>query len=134
MKISNTIVKIIGILLLIITMSTASNIPKGSFESGVFQPLRYGYSDNIEISTHPFLAFVIPNISVQKSYSEWQDLAIFSKHSIVIPTPLLRKVTKDDIAGFISPEFEIPFMISFKNEIKVDHSLDENWKVLATPE
>ena len=97
-----------------ITIITASNLPKGSFESGIFQPLRYGYSDNIEISSHPFLVFIIPNISIQKSYSEWQGLSIFSKHSLVIPTLLLRKVTKSDIAGFISPEFEIPIMISLK--------------------
>ena len=131
MKKSNTIVKIIGILLLINTTVTASNIPKGSFESGIFQPLRYGYSDNVEISSHPFLLFVIPNVSIQKSYSTWQDLEIFSMHSIVIPTPLLRKVTKSDIAGFISPEFEIPIMISLKNEVKVNRSFNTDWNIGA---
>jgi len=131
MNTSNTIVTIIGILFLSITIITASNLPKGSFESGIFQPLRYGYSDNIEISSHPFLVFVIPNISIQKSYSEWHGLSIFSKHSLVNPTPLLRKVTKSDIAGFISPEFEIPIMISLKNEIKVNHSMNVDWKVSA---
>ena len=121
---------IVGVISLLCAVATASeNLHKGTLEIGLFQPLRYGLSENIEIRTHPVLLFVIPNVAVQQRHPNWNDIAVASGHSMVIPTPLLKMMTKKGVGGFISPEFNIPFMISFKNEIKLKRELNDNWDI-----
>ena len=120
----------VGIVSFLCTTAAASeNLPKGKFKTGLFQSLGYGLSENIEISTHPVLMFFIPNLAVQKRHPSWAGLGLASRHSLVVPTPLLKLVTKKGVGGFISPEFNIPFMISFKNEIKLKRELNDNWDI-----
>ena len=114
------------------TAAASENLPKGNFETGLFQPLRYGLSENIEISTHPVLMFFIPNLSVQKRHPSWAGLALVSRHSLVVPTPLLKMVTKKGVGGFISPEFDIPLMIALKNEIQLKRTLNDSWILSGT--
>jgi len=114
------------------TAAAQEKLPKGNFETGLFQPLRYGLSENIEISTHPVLMFFIPNFSVQKRHPNWAGLALASRHSLVVPTPLLKMVTKKGVGGFISPEFDIPLMIALKNEIQLKRTLNDSWILSGT--
>ena len=123
----------VGIVSFLWTTEAASeNLPKGNFEIGLFQPLQYGLSENIEISTHPVLMFFIPNLAVQKRHPSWASLGLASRHSLVIPTPLLKMVTKKGVGGFISPEFDIPFMIALKNEIQLKRTLNDSWALSGT--
>jgi len=41
-------------------------LPKGCFEAGVFQPLRYGLNETVELSTHVITNIVMPNIAAKK--------------------------------------------------------------------
>ena len=123
----------VGVLSFLCATATASeNLPKGNFETGLFQPLRYGLSENIEISTHPVLMFFIPNLAVQKRHPSWAGLGLASRHSLVVPTPLLKLVTKKGVGGFISPEFDIPLMIALKNEIQLKRTLNDSWILSGT--
>ena len=114
------------------TAAAPENLPKGKFEVGLFQPLRYGLSEKIEISTHPVLIFFIPNLAIQKRHPSWAGFGLASRHSLVIPTPLLKMVTKKGVGGFISPEFDIPFMIALKNEIQLKRTLNDSWALSGT--
>ncbi len=122
MKFVNTLLMVC----LCVNVGAGEQLPKGSFETGLFQPLKFGYSDNMELSTHPVFMFVIPNFGIQKQYPEWNGFSVSSRHSLVIPTPLLRMVSNKGIGGFISPEFDIPFMVSIKNEIGLHNNLPKN--------
>ena len=123
----------VGVVSFLCTTAAASeNLPKGKFKIGLFQPLRYGLSENIEISTHPVLMFFIPNLAVQKRHPGWAGLALASRHSLVVPTPLLKLVTKKGVGGFISPEFDIPLMIALKNEIQLKRTLNDSWALSGT--
>jgi len=131
----NNSIKIIMVGLVTFLCATAAaseNLPKGKFKIGLFQPLRYGLSENIEISTHPVLMFFIPNLAVQKRHPGWAGLALASRHSLVVPTPLLKLVTKKGVGGFISPEFDIPLMIALKNEIQLKRTLNDSWTLSGT--
>ena len=123
----------VGLVTFLCTTAAASeNLPKGKFKTGLFQSLGYGLSENIEISTHPVLMFFIPNLAVQKRHPSWAGLAVASRHCLVVPTPLLKLVTKKGVGGFISPEFDIPLMLSLKNEIQLKRILNDNWIVSGT--
>ena len=46
-------------------LHSAYPMPKGRWEVGIFQPMRYGLNEGLEVSTHPLLFFVMPNISLK---------------------------------------------------------------------
>ncbi|NQT96820.1 MAG: hypothetical protein HQ562_03675 [Candidatus Marinimicrobia bacterium] len=99
-------------------------IEKGQWEIGLFNPLSYGFSETIQISTHPLVFLQMPNVAVKKQWITLNGYLLSSKHSLYYPTPLLNLIAKEGIGGFISPEFEIPAMISTINEIIVSKPLN----------
>ncbi len=92
---------------------TAYLLPQGRFEVGIFQPLRYGIKDNVELSVFPIMFFVDPNITVKWKQNE----GVATRHSFYYPTPILRLMTKEGTGGLISPEFEIPHMFAVRNDV-----------------
>lgn len=108
------------------TSGTAQLLPRGRMEIGLFQPLRYGWSDHIEISTHPLIDFVMPNLNVKWAHNSLGKFQFATKHGIYYPTPLLRLISREGTGGIISPEFEIPHMVSIYNEIILSHQLHKN--------
>ncbi len=103
--------------------NTAYLLPAGRWEIGVFQSLRWGYSDWLEFSTHPLAFFLMPNLNVKWSHGFYQDLKIATRHSIYYPTPLLRTISRKGTGGIISPEFDIPHLVSIYNEVLVSKSI-----------
>ncbi len=96
---------------------TAFLLSEGRMEIGIFQPLRYGWSKSFEFSIHPLAAFIIPNLSLKWSHGQNNRYFFATRHSIIYPTLLLRTVSKQGTGGLISPEFDIPHMISIYNEV-----------------
>ncbi|MBL7075464.1 hypothetical protein ISS37_09535 [candidate division KSB1 bacterium] len=114
---------------------TAHTLPKGRFEVGMFQPLRYGQTESLEWSTHPILDFLIPNVTIKISHSQFHEWYMATRHSLVYPTPLLRKLrikgfgiqalADMDVGGIISgdPDIpQIPHMVSSRNEVILSRS------------
>ena len=106
--------------------NTAFVLPEKRVEVGLFQPLRYGFSEQLEFSMHPLLFFVMPNIDLKWAHGTKGSFALASRHGITYPTPLLRLLAKEGIGGLISPEFEIPHIFSFQNELLASTSVFDN--------
>jgi len=102
---------------------TAYCMPAGRWEIGLFQPLRWGAGETLELSTHPLAFFLVPNLEVKWLHRSGRDFTISSRHSMYYPTPLLRTITRKGIGGIISPEFHIPHMVSVYNEVLVSRSV-----------
>jgi len=96
---------------------TVYTLPKGYFEIGLFQPLRYGQTETLEWSTHPILDLLIPNITIKKAWRDFAGWDFASHHNVTYPTPLLRTISGKGTDGIISPEFDIPQMFSLRNEV-----------------
>ena len=105
---------------------TAYILPQKRVELGLFQPLRYGQSQNIEWSTHPIYFFIIPNFSLKWFNGFYNNLAIASRYSVYYPTMLLRTIAREGTGGIISPEFDIPQMVAFNGEALFSKSLNQN--------
>ena len=101
--------------------ATAYVLPHNRWETGLFLPLRWGFTPSVEFSIHPLTAFVMPNLSAKWSHGIHRQWMISSRHSMYYPTPLLRIIAKKGIGGIISPQFHIPHMISLFNELLVSH-------------
>jgi hypothetical protein len=120
----------LSILLLLVSNGFTSSgsahlLEKGNREIGLFQPLRWGYSKNIELSTHPISMFIMPNISIKIRHEKY---GITSRHRFIYPTPLMRFFQKKGIFGLVTPVADVgkvPHIFVFQNEIFKSISLDK---------
>lgn len=110
---------------------TAYLLPAGRLEAGLFQPVRYGFSESLEFSAHPLVCILMPNFSLKWSHNQHGGLTFTTLHNVYYPTPLLRTLAKEGIGGMISPEFHIPQMVSFYNEILLSTSLSGSFLFTA---
>ncbi|NQT27786.1 hypothetical protein HQ585_20685 [candidate division KSB1 bacterium] len=110
---------------------TAYLLPKDRLEFGIFQPAAYGLSESLELSTYVLPNILMPNLSVKWKHSAIAGYDWATRHSFYYPTPLLRTVSKKGIGGLISPEFTMPHMVAFHNEILVSKRFDPRLLVTA---
>jgi hypothetical protein len=94
---------------------TAFTVPKGSFEFGLFQYMRFGVSDKVELAAHPILIFLDPQLRVKIRLKGVNGYLLSSEHGFTLPTPLLRTFQMSGAGGLISTQYNIPAMVSFYN-------------------
>ncbi len=102
---------------------TAHSLPKGQWETGLFQPVRYGLNDNQDIAIHPFFALKLPNLVFKKTWTEKNSWTIASRHGFYYPTPLLQSITGAGKFKIVAPQFEFPTLIGLTNEILATRSV-----------
>ncbi len=102
---------------------TAELLPPRRVELGLFQPVRYGLSESLELSVHPLLFFVIPNFDVKWAHGDIAGFKVASAHGFTYPSMLMNLVAKEGIGGLISPEFDIPHILSFQNALLASREL-----------
>jgi len=124
-----SLIKLLILLLLICngfaSSESAHLLEKSEREVGLFQPLRWGYLENIELSTHPIAMFTMPNFSIKIRH---EKNGVTSRHRFVYPTPLMRIFQKKGMFGLITPVAdvgEVPHIFVFQNEIFKSISLDK---------
>ena len=119
LQINFLILVVAGILL---ADDTAYPLENGQRQMGVFQPRIYGMNNNLEISTHPLLFFVKPNVKVKKHHGEYKGLGMASRFSFDYPTPLLKLIQREGKFGILSkdPDIgDIPNLFVFQGELLV---------------
>jgi len=119
LQINFLILVVAGILL---AGDTAYPLENGQRQMGVFQPRIYGMNNNLEISTHPLLFFVKPNVKVKKHHGEYKGLGMASRFSFDYPTPFLKLIQREGIFGILSkdPDIgDIPNLFVFQGELLV---------------
>ena len=119
LQISFMILVVAGILL---AGDTAYPLENGQRQMGVFQPRIYGMNNNLEISTHPLLFFVKPNVEVKKYLGEYKGVGMASQFSFDYPTPLLKLIQREGKFGILSkdPDIgDIPNLFVFQGELLV---------------
>ena len=89
-------------------LHSAYPMPKGRWEVGIFQPMRYGLNEGLEYSTHPLLFFVMPNISLKISQKDIGGYKTATRLKVFYPTPLLNMVARKGIGGLIDPNIVMP--------------------------
>ena len=119
LQISFLILVVAGILL---AGDTAYPLENGQRQMGVFQPRIYGMNNNLEISTHPLLFFIKPNVKVKKYHGNYEGLGMASRFSFDYPTPLLKLIQREGKFGILSkdPDIgDIPNLFVFQGELLV---------------
>jgi len=97
------------------TDGTAYTIPMNSWELGLFTTSRYGISRNLELSAHPLMFFLMPQVKLKVGWGEYSGFQLATEHGILYPTVFMRLVATEGTGGLISPEFSIPQMFAIYN-------------------
>jgi hypothetical protein len=103
------------------TDGTALNVPKHRWELGLLTLSRYGISDRVELSAHPLMFFLMPQVKVKIGWGEYSGFCLATEHGILYPTQFMRLVATEGTGGLISPEFTIPQMVSVANRFLVSY-------------
>jgi hypothetical protein len=97
------------------TGGTACNIPKNRWELGLLTASRYGIAQNLELSAHPVMFFVMPQVKLKVGWGEYSGFRLATEHGIFYPTIFMNLVATSGTGGLISPEFTIPQMFAVSN-------------------
>ena len=103
--------------------NTSYLMPMKKWESGLFQPLRYGYSTKMELSSNILIFPLLPNLGCKISVGEYAGFRLASEHILSIPSVLLNTISRKGTGGLISPEFDFPFTLGFNNSIIASHPI-----------
>lgn len=96
---------------------TAYLLTKGTWETGLIQPLRYSMSDKVEWHTNALLLPILPNLALKYNLGERHGWQFATDHTISYPTLFLNTLSMKGIGGFISPEFTFKPMVSIGNSL-----------------
>lgn len=103
--------------------NTAYLMPAGKWESGLFQPFRYGINQKLEVFTHVLMLPFKPEAGVKMAWATKNNFVIASEHTLSVPTPFLNIVSREDIGGLISPEYDFSFILSVSNAFTVSRQI-----------
>ncbi len=95
----------------------ADTLPKGRWEVGVFGPLKYAVTDDIELSTHPLAFFVLPNVTAKISWNDDRPWRFATRHGLHYPSIALRILSKEGTGGILPADTEVPDIVGFTNEV-----------------
>jgi hypothetical protein len=87
---------------------TAWTVPQWRVEVGVFQPLRIGLLPNLEVSTHPLVMFLMPNLAVKVPWLREGGWQIASEHGLWYPSPLVRTLRRHGTGGIWPNDTQVP--------------------------
>ena len=91
---------------------TAHTLPKGRWEVGLFGPLRYGLSEDLELSLHPVWALIAPHVAIKKDLTSLGQWRLGVRQSFSYPTLLLQNLARGGIGGVLPPDVSVPHIIS----------------------
>jgi len=104
-------------------------LSKGQYRYSLFTKAEYGLSDKITVRAHPLWIFFAPSVDIKWQLNSAGKKNISFIHGISCPTPAMNLFALKGTGGLISPEFDIPFMLSWRNgviyskELKKGHTI-----------
>jgi hypothetical protein len=97
--------------------NTAFIISAGKWESGIFQPFRFGLNKRTELISNALLMPLLPNAGVKISLRSKKGLFLVSEHLVSYPTLFLNLMSFKGTGGLISPQYSFPFIITLSNTL-----------------
>tara|TARA_B110000037_G_C17075812_1_gene487808 strand:+ start:792 stop:1556 length:765 start_codon:yes stop_codon:yes gene_type:complete len=106
--------------------STAEILDAGEFSVGVFAPLTYGISDDLQVSTHPISAYWNGNFALKKAWGSSGDWSFASRHGFSYPTRLLSAFAREGTGGILAPDLVIPHIVAMDTRGMMTRDMGES--------
>ncbi|MGB0591974.1 MAG: hypothetical protein ACPGU1_20015 [Myxococcota bacterium] len=90
------------------TTGTAMTAQGGRWEFGIFHPLHWGVTEDVELSTHPILTTLMPHLDAKVSWYAQGGLYIATRHGLMYPSLLLNLLSKKGALGLLPVNTEVP--------------------------
>ena len=110
---------------------TAHTLPAKRLEVGLFQPLRYGLTDSVELSTFPLVNALMPNLRLQKCWGSLAGGSWATGHALKVPTLLLRTIAREGTGGVLPEETTVPWIFALDTELIWTRAFSEH--LIITP-
>lgn len=94
---------------------TAVTMPKGTFEAGLFRPLRWSIDDNLEAALHPALVWLMPHAELTVRWLSEDRLHLASRHRLAYPGLLLNGLAREGTGGLLPSDAQIPEAVLVTN-------------------
>ncbi|MDH5720151.1 MAG: hypothetical protein OEZ13_05940 [Spirochaetia bacterium] len=111
------------------SIGTAETVPENKIEIGLFQPLQYGYSKDIELSVYPLWMFLMPNLTLKKAWPDLGPVSFASEHTLYYPTPLLDVIAKEGAGGILPATSKVPHIFVFINGVYFTYEINSYLKI-----
>ena len=92
---------------LVASSGSARTIPKDRLELSLFQPWRYGLTENVELAAQP-LMFLVPQIEAKVAWWSHKRVTLGTRQRMSYPTPLLNTLATDGALGLLPKTSHIP--------------------------
>ena len=89
---------------------SAWTIAADRVEFGLFQPLRWGVTDSLELSAHPLLQLALPHVEAKIAWHQHGEFAFASRHRLSYPTLFLETVSREGAGGLLPADTDVPTM------------------------
>jgi len=109
------------------TLGTARTVPIGTYETGIFSPLRYGLTRTLELQTHAIEFPVYPSFGVKKYWGKLPyNILLATNHWVYVPSIALNLERKLQLFGYVPGTYApYGFIATFKNELILSKVLVE---------
>jgi hypothetical protein len=107
--------------------NSAMTIEEGRLEFGLLSPLRWGVTDDIELSAHPVLFFALPHVEAKIYWGlldgddtggvGWGRWHVGSRHRLSYPTPMLNLISRRGTGGILPDTADVPQTIRLENDV-----------------
>jgi hypothetical protein len=109
--------------------ATAELLADGEFSVGVFAPLTYGISDDLQVSAHPISAYWNGNFALKKSWESDGDWSFATRHGFSYPTRLLAAFSGTGAGGILPPDAVIPHIVAVDTRAMMTRDLSDSTRM-----
>jgi hypothetical protein len=103
------------------TGGTACNLPKHRWELALFTSSRYGITDKLELSAHPLMFLVMPQLTLKVGWGRYSGFTLATEHGMFYPSLFLNLAARKGTGGLISPQYTFPPMFAVYNRFLVTY-------------
>jgi hypothetical protein len=93
------------------THGTAHVLEEGDWEYGLATGLHRGFGSGLELSIRPLGAILSPHLVAKKVWKEHEAWTLTTRHSLNLPTPLLRTLARPGTGGVLPADAVIPIIL-----------------------
>ncbi len=90
---------------------SAALLQAGQWEVGLFNPLRVGLSNQLELRLHPLVALVSPHAVLRFDHGQLQGGDLTIEWGLGVPTYGLRQLQGDSAGTLLPTDHEVPWMV-----------------------